>query len=76
MCYPLYTGCCSNQVHRKENFMLYYVPKENEEGWEKKYQVEKGQYLCNNCNKPHNIKTFSGYLEPCRYCGCKIFWGL
>ncbi len=56
--------------------MLYYVPKENEEGWEKKYQVEKGQYLCNNCNKPQNIKTFSGYLEPCRYCGCKIFWGL
>ena len=53
---------------------VFYCPDEDEKDWEEKYKVKQGQYLCYNCKKPQNIKTFFGFLEPCKYCGCKIFW--
>lgn len=54
--------------------MIYWVPNESEPDWEKKYEVTRGQYLCDKCKKPQNIRTLTGYLSPCPNCGCKAFW--
>ena len=54
---------------------IYRCPDTTEKDWREKYKVKQGQYLCDNCNKPQNIKNFFDYLTPCKYCGCEFFGG-
>lgn len=55
--------------------MVYTVPNKEKENWEKEYQVKQGCYLCWQCNQKQKIETLIGYLEPCKKCGCKSFYG-
>jgi hypothetical protein len=61
-------------LERSYYMAVYHCPDINEKDWENKFKVRQGQYLCYNCNKPQKIKELSGYLKPCKYCGCQIFW--